>query len=218
MSTLEDQIITQIGALIAQYEPLVHTYSIGRELMTGSAVEVQAAQSRLTAAIHRYTLPGDPYRDELKRIQDQKRGFIGSDVPLLLGVLHGLKSDYESGHLQTVEQLVHADLFTDFLAMATELLDKGFKGPAAVLGGSVLEEHLRKLADKTITTDGAPRKAEAINTELGTHIYGRDEQKQVTAWLAIRNIAAHGHWSTFQPAQVALMLQGVDAFVIRHPA
>ncbi len=124
--------------------------------------------------------------------------------------------------MQTVQELVHASVFADFLDMAKELLDKGFKDPAGVLTGSVLEEHLRKLADKstipTTGSDGKPRNAEATNTDLGAQVYGIGEQKQVTAWLDLRNDAAHGHYDNYDQSQIALMIQGVRAFVIRHPA
>ena len=50
--------------------------------------------------------------------------------------------------------------------MAKELLDKGYKGPAAVVAGSVLEGHLRQLATKAeisvTSAEGKPRRAEAL--------------------------------------------------------
>lgn len=59
-----------------------------------------------------------------------------------------MREDYEAGYMRTVEELIHADLFADFLERTDELVSKGYKDPAAVLAGSVLEEHLRKLAVK----------------------------------------------------------------------
>jgi hypothetical protein len=61
------------------------------------------------------------------------------------GTLQALRDDYESGYLQSVVELVHADIFADFLDMADYLIQQGYKDPAAVVAGSVLEEHLRKL-------------------------------------------------------------------------
>lgn len=61
----------------------------------------------------------------------------------LVGVVVSLRADIEADYLQTIAQLIHADVFADFLEMADELQSKGFKDPAAVLTGSVLEEHLR---------------------------------------------------------------------------
>jgi hypothetical protein len=65
-----------------------------------------------------------------------------------MGILRGLRNDYEAGYMRTVEDLVRADLFTDFIEMAEELVGKGYEDAAAVITGSVLEEHLRKLATR----------------------------------------------------------------------
>jgi hypothetical protein len=109
------------------------------------------------------------------------------------GILQALRDDYEAGYLQTVEELIHADVFADFLAMAHELLSKRYKDPAAVLAGSVLEEHLRKLAvpaGVSVVVGGKPKKADTVNADLvKATVYNKLEQKQVTAWLDLRNKA-----------------------------
>lgn len=92
------------------------------------------------------------------------------------GMLQALRSDYDSGHLQSVVELVHAGIFADFLDMAYYLLQQGCKDPAAVVTGSVLEAHLRKLCDKhgipVVKPDGSPRKADTLNSELaGADVY-----------------------------------------------
>jgi len=71
-----------------------------------------------------------------------------------------------------------------------------------VMTGSVLEERLRQLCGKagietTYLKDGVqrPKKADLLNSELAKQsVYKAIDQKQVTAWLAIRNDAAHGHY------------------------
>jgi hypothetical protein len=107
--------------------------------------------------------------------------------------------------------------------MADYLLQQGYKDAAAVLVGSVLEEHLRKLAQKSgltvIQSGGAPKKAHSINSELaGAAVYLKLDQKSVTAWLDLRNKAAHGKCGDYTNEQVALTLQGVRDFAARHPA
>src|SRR5438270_2923905 len=177
---------------------------VGHEYLEGPIDYQQEAQSRLTAAIRRYTGPGDSYRDELDSIisRDQQPGWR---VPRLLGILTALHDDYRAGYMRTIEEMVHADLFTDFLDMAHELQTKRFKDPAAVLAGSVIEEHLRKLAAKAAipVADDAerPRKAEALNNDLAK-VYGKGEQKQITAWLDLRNDAAHAHYDNYDQRQV----------------
>jgi hypothetical protein len=105
---------------------------------------------------------------------------------VLAGVLRGLRADVGAGYTRTLEELVHADLFSDFLEMADELQRSGYKDAAAVIAGSTLEEHLRKLAEKNGVAieqpDGAPKKADTLNADLaGAAAYKKLEQKSVTA-------------------------------------
>jgi len=143
------------------------------------------------------------------------------------GALKALRQSVASGYLVNVQELIHADLFSDFLEMAEHILREGYKDPAAVLIGGVLEEHLRKLCSKNgVTlehTDAKgvprPRKAEAMNADLaGKSAYSRLDQKNVTAWLELRNKAAHGLYDDYTSQQVELLLQSVRDFLTRLPA
>ncbi len=127
------------------------------------------------------------------------------------------------GYLAKVTELVHADLFSDFLDMADYLLESGYKDPAAVIVRSVLEEHMRKLATKNslsiLKPDGSAKKADSLNAELvGIGAYSKLDQKRITAWLDLRNKAAHGHYSEYVREQVTLMLDGVRDFLLRFSA
>jgi len=144
----------------------------------------------------------------------------------LYGVLAGLYQDLKAGYLKSYSELVHADIFSDYIEMAEYLLEEGYKDPAAVITGSTLEEHLRKLCLKNginieIMSSGKlrPKKADAINSELAKQgVYSKLEQKSVTAWLDLRNKAAHGNYSEYNDNQVKQMIMGVRDFIIRNPA
>lgn len=102
--------------------------------------------------------------------------------------MHALRDDYALGGLTAVEEIVHADLFDDFLDMAGELLSKGFTGPAAVLAGTVLEEQLRKLAAKhrlaVADEKGRPRSAESLSQDLRkVGVLTEVQRKSVIAWM-----------------------------------
>lgn len=144
-----------------------------------------------------------------------------------LGVLHAVAEDISKGWTWQYKELVHADVFTDLLDMADYLLsDGGFKDPAAVLAGSVLEEHIRKLCQKNNipiqvqSSRGAePKKASVMNDELvKQQIYNQAEWRSVQAWLDHRNDAAHGHHTKYDPRQIKLMIDGIRDFFVRHPA
>ena len=58
-----------------------------------------------------------------------------------------------------------------------------------------------------------------MNSDLaGTQAYSKLDQKSVTAWLDLRNKAAHGEYGKYRSEQVALLNQGVRDFISRNPA
>jgi hypothetical protein len=180
--------------------------------------------TRIIAVVDRVTPEASVYRAQVR--EPLGRGY-GADNPHvlteLIGVLQGLRADVEAGYLKSVEELIHADVFADFLEMADELHSKGYKDPAAVIGGSVLEEHLRKLASNSgiavADSSGRPVKTDKLNAELaGLNVYNKLEQKSVTAWLDLRNKAAHGKYGEYDDVQVAALIRDMRDFMIRHPA
>ena len=82
-----------------------------------------------------------------------------------------------------------------------------------------MEKHLRALAvhaSISLDHDGAPKRADRLNAELaGAGCYAQLDQKSVTAWLDLRNKAAHGHHEAFTAEQVGTMLAGVREFMSR---
>jgi len=174
----------------------------------------------LSTTIDRLAPRDSPYRANAQTALKTYGVDNSYNIQILGGILTGLRSDYSAGFLHRVEELVQADLFSDFLEMAEYLLDEGFKDPAAVLAGGVLEEHLRKLCERagiSTTVGGRPKKADALNSDLAAaSAYGKLDHKSVTAWLDLRNNAAHGKYDEYSKEQVALMLQGVRDFLVRH--
>ena len=139
------------------------------------------------------------------------------------GILSAAREELAGGWLSTTKGLISAEIFSDLLEMAQHLLDEGYKDPAAVMAGSVLEEHLRQLCQKhgiptEITKQGRPqpKKADALNADLSKkEVYNKLDQKNVTAWLDLRNKAAHGKYQDYTKEQVSLMLQSLSDFMVR---
>jgi hypothetical protein len=131
-----------------------------------------------------------------------------------IGVLNALKEDLEKGFLTEVRDLVLAEVFTDFLDMAEHLLENGYKDPAASLIGAVLEDGLRKIAEKNNITVKRNDNISSLNQKLADKgIYSRIIQRQVQSWEAIRNSAVHGRFNEYSSDQVKSMLEGVRKFL-----
>ncbi|MFI5405477.1 MAG: hypothetical protein ACHQ1D_03070 [Nitrososphaerales archaeon] len=140
-----------------------------------------------------------------------------------VAILQSIRHEIEQGWLTSLKSIVSAEVFSDFLEMSKHLLEEKYKDPAAVMIGSVLEEHLRQscLANSIDIeimkgTDRMPKKADLMNSDLvKVGMYGVLEQKNITAWLDLRNRAAHGKYSEYTIEQVDLMYQGVLNFITR---
>jgi hypothetical protein len=184
--------------------------------------DIARANTLMLSALTKFSPARLPYVAEAQKIVDHAGLSNDYTREHLIGIVKALLFEYESGSLRGIEELVHADLFTDFLAMARHLLDKNFKDPAAVIAAGVFEQHLKHLALKNnvpVMNGDKYRTNEAINEDLTkANTYQGDTQKEVTAKLAMRKQAAHGEWDKYERAQVLLFIDWVAFFIQRFPA
>lgn len=164
-------------------------------------------------------------RDSIQYEEATKRDVgAGYKVNLLqiAAVCHSLYDDLRNGYLRSMVEVVHADVFADYLEMADHLNSTGYKDAAAVIAGSTLEAHIKSLCEKyevPTKEGGRPVKADMLNSNLvKADVYGKLDQKNVTAWLDLRNNAAHGDYSKYDQSQVSLLIQSVRDFIVRNPA
>ena len=186
----------------------------------------QSLVSRCIAAIHRITGPSSAYSNDVERLISDKPN-LHDHTSSIVGVAQALRDDIQAGHVISLIELTHADIFADFLEMAQYLLDSKYKDAAAVIAGSTLESHLRKLCQKNGVdideTDNRgnsrPKKADRMNADLAReNIYSKLDLKNITAWLDLRNKAAHGLYTEYTEEQVVLLISGIQNFISRFPA
>lgn len=184
--------------------------------------QLAQASSLLQSAIKRMSIINSSHQQNADTAVQQYQLSNSHTLKILRGILGAIKIEYQNNYLKTVEEIIHADLFADFLEMADHLLQENYKDAAAVIGGGVLEEHLRKLCQKNnipIQLNGKNKKLDTMNSELkSAGSYDSLIQKSITAWADLRNNAAHGHYSTYDKNQVALMISGVRDFIVKFPA
>lgn len=162
-----------------------------------------------------------PYAELLNSIQRLSEGSPYE----LKGLISGVKSDYESGMLQSIEEMIETNVVNDYFLQAEQLLAKGKTGPyshvpAAVLAGAVLEDALRRLClrqnppIKVKKPKGDYKTLNPLIEELkAVNVYNELRAKQLGSWADIRNAAAHGRFSEFTRQDVEQMLNGIEVFL-----
>jgi hypothetical protein len=150
-------------------------------------------------------------------VKNETTGMYGtylSTLGSLRAIFLAAKEDYEGGYLQSTRSLVQAEVFDSELEQATELLCNGYKTPAAVVAGVVLETSLRELCERLGIDNG---KLDKMNIDLSkANVYNKLQQKRITALADIRNSAAHGKPNEFSDRDVEDMIRDITRFVAEY--
>ncbi len=218
----KDFFIKQINNILKDFD-IIKSKSINGNLGDIPFEEIMYVLTKAKAAIERITGDKSEYYKDIEAILKKTYIWEGDKLIQIIGTVTALKSDLQNNYLESLNDIIRSEVFSDFIEMAEHLLIEGYKDPAAVLIGSTLESHLRELC-KTIginievaNSKGnlVPKKADLMNSDLTkAKIYSSAYQKQIVAWLSIRNSAAHGHYSDYSNEEINLMLQGVRQFIL----
>jgi hypothetical protein len=214
-----EEALAQLNALLDERDELAKRARY--DDLSDLKSEIRVLGNRIQAAIDRLTVPTSTHARAAERQRDNDQAAFR--LIELIGIATALRDDIADGWLESVAALVRADTYAGYLEMAEGLSGQGYKDAAAVIAGTSLEVHMKALATKYGISlqlpSGAPKKMDAVNAELKTAgVYSGIEQKHVTAWLAIRNAAAHGDYGDYDHAAVKGLVEGVDNFAIKYPA
>jgi len=150
-----------------------------------------------------------------------------SKVEFATAFLRSIRKELEAGSLGSLANQIEAEVLADYLGQAEALLAGSSKGAehlaAAVIAGAALERCLRTICaslvpqEPTASEKGAPLGMSAIIDSLKRRqVYNELQAKELRAWAAIRNAAAHGDFTSFTCEQVDIMIAGVARFLREH--
>jgi hypothetical protein len=214
--------IKQLDDVIDDFEH-IKSISIYDDFSDMEKEEIMKATSKAKSAVERITGDKSEYYKDIDIVITKTFHHPGEKLRHIMGTVYALRSNLQNDYLKSLSQIVESEVFSDYLEMADYLLKEGYKDASAVIIGSTLETHLKKLCiANSISIDYknpkgimAPKKADVLNAELAkAKIYSGLNQKQITAWLAIRNSAAHGNYNDYNENELKLMLQGVRHFIL----
>lgn len=170
----------------------------------------------------------DANSTHFQRLRDEIDKLKPRSCSRLIAYVKALDESYRAGIFDSVVQAIEAEVTTDYMTQAENLLTRAGSGqfahvPAAVLAGAVLEDKLRRLClrqNPPISMRRGNNQQKALNDFIDdlkrVGIYTEVKAKQLRAWADIRNAAAHGEFDKFSRADVELMLSGLQTFLAEH--
>ena len=154
--------------------------------------------------------------EHLMRHEHMGTGIVSHVVRQMQGVLLSAQVDWEGGLLRQIEYIVAASTFDEFLDHAETYHKSGKKTEAAVLASAVLEDAVKKVAQKAnVPVEGktldplidALVKAGAITPVKG---------KRWKALAGVRNHAMHAEWDKFDIKDVGDLVAGTRDILVSH--
>jgi len=219
----KDFFIRQLDEILTDYSRIKSKAQQSDLSGNTTTEEITSALTKSKAAVARIVGNKSEYYKDIEATLKRTGTWEGPKLKAVIGTITALKSDLQNDYLKSFGEIIQSEVFSDYLEMAEHLLSEGYKDPAAVLVGSTLEVHLREICISNgidIEMQNGKgnlvaKKADLMNSDLAkAGIYSTAYQKQITAWLGIRNFAAHGKYSDYKAEEISLMLQGVRQFIL----
>ncbi|WP_438000611.1 hypothetical protein WMF26_13095 [Sorangium sp. So ce185] len=191
-----ERIRSNFNALLDEGEAVLRTKKTGDYYIE---VDVQASRKWVTSvtALIRSVFGenGSHYKTAIN-LQEKIAVWKHQLAQEMFGVLKSAAEAWDRGYVFEIKELAEAEVEASLMDQAEELLSKGYHQPAAVLAGSVLEQHLRSMCARhgvaTHNENGNPLTLQPLNAALyKADAYDGNTQKHILALGAIRNSAAH---------------------------
>jgi hypothetical protein len=225
-----DEVFARCGAsptspVTPKHDVYARAERSGREANEPPILSNTAMVTAIVAAIER-NAPLPSYIEAARAISITSHGGLASTpatVDMLLGVLQSIRRDIEAGYVRDLEARVRHVLSGDLLETAEAIMGARFHpAPAIVLAVSVLEEHVRKLAEARnidiLKANGKHRSFEDMITDLEkAGAINSSEKRTMHGWYHQRTEAAHGRFDGIVPDETPRIIGSVRDFIFRHP-
>lgn len=133
------------------------------------------------------------------------------------GIILGTKTNLSSGLLDNLTSKIIIDLKADFLHTALQLIEEGQKDPAAVLACVVLEDSLKRLAEKHSIEGLADKEMSVVaGSLLAKHIIEKTTNQSIQGFKSLRNAALHAQWAEVSVESLKMLLIFLPIFIEKH--
>jgi hypothetical protein len=156
------------------------------------------------------------YVTESQQLMDQAgkgQGISTSSAQKMLGLLQSAYDEWQKGLLRKIEYIISAATFDDFLDHASMYHKGNKKIEAAVLASAVLEDSVKKVANKQSISISGQSMEQLIDDLTKADVLTSVKAKRLKSHAAVRNHALHAEWDAFDIKDVGELIAGVRELI-----
>ena len=220
-ANVNDRIVAEIDELVVIAEKLSRDASRSeRSLGPEHIEELSAIASRGGQLILRLYGQDSQYQLSFQKVSTtpdfttMHRHYF-KHISELVGILRGIQHDIKSGMLSDFRQLLQAEIFADFIALAKEALDDN-KDVAAVLACAALEDALKRVAIKENLDVDDKDMSEVISALKAKGVIKGAQAPIVQSYVKLRNKAFHAEWDKFDKESVSSVIGFTEQFLLTN--
>lgn len=133
------------------------------------------------------------------------------------GVLLGTKTDLKKGYLDSIESKIIIEIQTDFLSTASDFVETGSKDQASILSCAVLEDSLKRLAQKSNLNNLMNKELRVVAEGLFKNdIIEKSTLSSILGFRNLRNASFHAQWDEVSIESVKLLIVFLNTFIDRY--
>jgi hypothetical protein len=137
--------------------------------------------------------------------------YCQENIAQSLGILTSAKEEFDLGLIQKIIHIVSVEFFDNVLDQAKELLRKGYKDPAAILGRIIIENTLKDLCKRNDIQLREGEGASSLNEKLkSNHVFTLPQFKLCRTNIELGNDAAHGNFMKYSEHDVSKMFEYIE--------
>jgi len=132
----------------------------------------------------------------------------------LIGCLQNTKQELEQGLIERLVSKVESEVIGDFVVLAKEQIDAGFKDVAAVLATAALEDVMKRKT-KELELDVDDKSLDQVINALKSESFFEGAQKSVvSSYVQLRNAALHADWDKIKEPEVSSLIAFLESFLL----
>lgn len=132
-------------------------------------------------------------------------------MAVLRGILMSALNEVKSGFLYEIIHILSAEFFDNILDQSKELLNKGYKDPAAILGRVIIENTLKDLCKRNNIQLNEGEMASSLKEKLkNNNAFTLPQFKVCRTYIEIGNDAAHGNFDKYSQDDIKKMFEYIE--------